>query len=172
MKSRLFWQDRVESAWEERPIVWLSGIRRVGKTFLGSSLNNMEYFDCELPSLRAQLDDPEFFFEQLDGKRIVLDEIHRLSNPSEVLKIAADHYPNVKVLATGSSSLSASKKFSDTLTGRKSEIWLTPMLFHEASVFGNTDIKHRLNVRRVTKFLYVSRFSRKKLSRVARFILG
>ena len=57
----------------------------------------------------------------------VLDEIHRLPNPSELLKIAADHYPDIRILSTGSSTLGASARFRDTLAGRKQEVWLTPM---------------------------------------------
>ena len=30
-----------------------------------------------------------------------MDEVHRLQNPSEILKIAADHYPSVRILSTG-----------------------------------------------------------------------
>jgi uncharacterized protein len=41
--------------------------------------------------------DPQSFLEGLAGKRIVLDEIHRLQNPSEMLKIAADHYPGIHI---------------------------------------------------------------------------
>jgi hypothetical protein len=47
------------------------------------------------------------------GSIVVLDEIHRLTNPSEVLKIAADHFPKVRVVATGSSTLAARRKFKD-----------------------------------------------------------
>ena len=65
--------------------------------------------------------------ERLRGRLVVLDEIHRHDNPSEILKIAADHYPEVQIVATGSSTLGASKKFRDTLAGRKAELWLTPM---------------------------------------------
>jgi len=64
----------------------------------------------------------------LKGRRVVLDEIHRLGDPSQLLKIAADHYPDVSIVATGSSTLGASKKFRDTLTGRKAEVWLTPLI--------------------------------------------
>lgn len=60
-----------------------------------------------------------------------------------MLKIAADHYPDVKILATGSSTLGASTKFRDTLTGRKVELWLTPMTIKDLSDFGKTDITHR-----------------------------
>ena len=90
------------------------------------------------------MEDPEAFLKDRKGKRVILDEIHRLQNPSELLKIAADHFSSIKILATGSSTLSASKKFKDTLTGRKLNIWLPPMLFHEQDVFNNTDFQHRL----------------------------
>jgi len=67
-----------------------------------------------------------------------------LDNPSELLKIAADHFPAVRVIATGSSSLSASAKFRDTLAGRKQEILMTPMNHADLTDFGSGDWKHRL----------------------------
>jgi uncharacterized protein len=70
------------------------------------------------------IDDPEGFLRGIRGRRIVLDEIHRLERPSEILKIAADHFPDIRILATGSSTLGASAKFRDTLAGRKEELWL------------------------------------------------
>jgi len=88
--------------------------------------------------------DPEKFLEAHRGRRIVLDEIHRLDNPSELLKISADHFPRTKILATGSSSLSASAKFKDTLAGRKSDLWLTPMCSSDLKDFHRYDLKHRL----------------------------
>jgi len=144
MKIRTYWIKKIESEWNHRSILWLSGVRRSGKTVLCKSLENIEYFDCELPRTRRQMNDPEAFLGGLRGKRIVLDEVHRLENPSELLKIAADHFPDIKVLATGSSTLQASAKFRDTLTGRKREIWLTPIMSIDLKDFGNLDIKHRL----------------------------
>src|SRR3990167_687832 len=141
--KRPFWLDLIEQAWTKKNVLWLMGIRRVGKTSLCRSIPDVEYFDCELPRTRQLLVDPEAFLISKNGKRIVLDEIHRLENPSEILKIAADHYPKVKIIATGSSTLGASVKFRDTLTGRKKEIWLTPMLMQELKLFGDEDIRHR-----------------------------
>jgi predicted AAA+ superfamily ATPase len=134
----------IEAAWRERPIVWLSGVRRVGKTCLGQSLPNVEYFDCELPRVRQTMTDPQGFWESLPDGRVVLDEIHRLPNPSELLKIAADHFPRLRVLATGSSTLGASARFRDTLTGRKRDIRLTPMTLADLADFGSRDLRHRL----------------------------
>lgn len=141
--ERSFWKNCIEQAWQQRNIVWLMGLRRVGKTSLCHSLENIEYFDCERPRVRQLFIDPEGFLESQKGKRIAIDEIHKLDDPSELLKLAADHYPEVKIIATGSSTLGASKKFKDTLTGRKREIWLTPMLLEEMAIFGNSDLRHR-----------------------------
>lgn len=124
-------------------MVWLAGVRRVGKTFLCQSLEDIEYFDCELPRTRRQMDDPEGFLANLRGRRIVLDEVHRLANPSELLKIAADHFADIKVIATGSSTLEATRKFADTLTGRKETVWLTPMLLADMEDFGDKGLAHR-----------------------------
>ena len=144
MKRRSYWIRKVEAAWTKKTVVWLYGVRRAGKTVLCQSLPDIEYFDCELPSARRAMDDPEAFLEDLRGRRVVLDEVHRLVNPSELLKIAADHYPDVRLLATGSSTLQASARFRDTLTGRKAEVWLPPMISKDLKDFGGAGLPERL----------------------------
>lgn len=142
LKTRTFWLGRVEEAWR-RSVLWLSGVRRVGKTCLCQTLPEAEYFDCELPRTRRLMEDPQAFLEDLRGHQAILDEIHRLDNPSELLKIAADHFPDVRIVATGSSTLGASARFKDTLAGRKFEVWLTPMTSADLVDFGETDLQHR-----------------------------
>jgi predicted AAA+ superfamily ATPase len=144
MVQRHFWIDLVERAWERRSVVWLAGVRRVGKTFLCQSLDGINYFDCELPRTRRLMEDPEAFLRDRRGGRLVLDEVHRLANPSELLKIAADHFPDTPVLATGSSTLEATAKFRDTLTGRKETVWMTPMIAADLADFEQEDVAHRL----------------------------
>jgi len=89
------------------------------------------------------MSDPQSFLEDLKGRTIVLDEVHRLDNPSEILKIAADHYTDTRVIATGSSTLGASAKFRDALTGRKHELWLTPIISEDLAAFKQTNLPHR-----------------------------
>jgi uncharacterized protein len=143
MVQRHHWIEQIERAWDRRSVVWLAGVRRAGKTFLSRSLDGVEYFDCELPRTRRLMEDPEEFLARLKGRRIVLDEIHRLHNPSELLKIAADHFADTPVLATGSSTLEATTKFRDTLTGRKETVWLTPMIAADLADFAHEDLQHR-----------------------------
>jgi len=83
MMNRTFWMERIVAAWSRRSVIWLSGVRRAGKTYLCQSLTDIEYFDCELPRVRGMLDDPEGFLRPLQGRTVALDEIHRLRNPSE-----------------------------------------------------------------------------------------
>jgi predicted AAA+ superfamily ATPase len=92
MYARTFWQQRLLSALQRKSVVWLTSVRRAGKTSLCQSLPEVEYFDCELPRVRREMEDPEAFLQRLEGRRVVLDEIRRLSNPSELLKIAADRF--------------------------------------------------------------------------------
>ena len=138
------WRDRIERDWRERRVVWLAGPRRLGKTTLVRSLPGIDYFDCDLPSVRRDADDTEAFLRRHRGRRIVLDEIHRLADPSTLLKIAADHFPDVHVLATGSSMLGASARFRDTLAGRKRTVRLLPVLHRELPAFGISSLDRRL----------------------------
>ena len=143
MVRRSYWIEAIEGLWAEKSVVWLAGVRRAGKTFLCRSLPGAEYLDCELPSTRRALEDPEGFLRDLGSRRVVLDEVHRLPNPSELLKIAADYHPDTQIVATGSSSLGASRRFRDTLTDRKRNLWLTPMLMQDEQEFGARGLDHR-----------------------------
>ena len=143
-RKREFWLKRLAAAWRGRSVVWLSGVRRSGKTTIARSLPRAEYLDCELPGVRRLMSQPESFLDARRGRALVLDEIHRLANPSELLKVAADHYPDIRILATGSSTLGASRRFRDTLTGRKAELWLTPMMSQDLRDFAAPGLEHRL----------------------------
>jgi len=146
MINRSLWLDSIQRAWSHRSIVWLSGVRRVGKTTLTKMLADAIYINCDLPSVQRALEEPELFLDnQVPGSKLIFDEVHRLRDPSQLLKIAADEYPQLKILATGSSTLAATRKFRDSLTGRKQAIHLLPVLWDEcADPFGIHDLDRRL----------------------------
>jgi hypothetical protein len=146
MIERPYWLERVRTAWSRRTIVWLAGVRRVGKTTLARMLPKTVYLNCDLPSVTSRLEDPEFFFRAQSARaRIILDEVHRLPDPSRTLKIAADSFPNLRILATGSSTLAATRRFRDALTGRKTVVLLLPVLWTECEdAFEIRDLDRRL----------------------------
>ena len=145
MIFRPFWLDRIESSWRKAPIVWLSGVRRVGKTTLAAELGNAEFVNCDLPSAQQLLADPEAFYRSLTRPRLILDEIHQLPDPSNLLKIGADAFQSIRILATGSSTLAATHKFRDSLAGRKRNLHLVPVLHAELPAFGVHNIRRRLH---------------------------
>ncbi|MCC7519384.1 MAG: ATP-binding protein [Verrucomicrobiae bacterium] len=144
MVQRPFWTQRMEQAWKQAPIVWLSGVRRVGKTTLAQAFSKARYLNCDLPSAQTLLHDPEAFYRSVSEPMLIFDEVHQLPDPSRVLKIGADEFPRLKILATGSSTLAATHKFRDSLTGRKRAVHLVPVLFTELSAFGIADVNRRL----------------------------
>lgn len=144
MITRNLWLRRVSALWKDRSIVWLSGVRRVGKTTLAKQVAGSVYLNCDLPSVRRALSDPEFFLASKRGSLLVLDEVHRIDDPSQLLKIAADEFPDIQILATGSSTLAATGKFRDTLTDRKRSLHLSPVLWSESrEFFGIKELERR-----------------------------
>ena len=146
LTSGPFWVERIETLWRSRNVVWLAGARRLGKTVLGRQIPKAQVFNCDLPSVRERLADPELFYATLAPDcRIVLDEVHRAEDPSGLLKIGADEHPGVRILATGSSTLHASARFRDSLVGRKWPLRLAPVLWRECPDWlGAADLDRRL----------------------------
>ena len=146
MIERPYWLRRIEESWQEAPIVWLAGVRRVGKSTLALSLGpeRVKYINCDLPVVEDMVRDPEFFYKNCEQPVVIFDEIHQLKDPARVLKVGADGFPHLRILATGSSTLAAGRKFRDTLTGRKRSVHLTPVLWDELAAFGGATLLKRL----------------------------
>ena len=102
--------------------------------------------NCDLPSTARMLRDPELFLDsQVPGSVLIFDEVHVLADPSRLLKVIPDHYLHLRVLATSFSTLAATNKFRDSLTGRKHSVHLQPVLWEECiDWLGTPDIGRRL----------------------------
>lgn len=120
-------------------IVIVYGARQVGKTTLAKKIlgeygNEGRYLNCELLSVERGLAEPEA--EKIkaflgDYKIIVLDEAQNISNIGKVLKIMVDTYPDLQIIATGSSSFDLSQKIAEPLTGRAFQFILYPLSVKE-----------------------------------------
>lgn len=143
-----------------REILFLLGTRQVGKTTLtkliakNSGFKNIFFFDLEDKEYRELFDDISvkrleniFLLEGIDTKEknlIIFDEIQLLKDPSNMLKLLHDYFENIKVIATGSSSLQIKSKFSDSLAGRKRVYIVNPLDFDEFLLFKGEDQLLRL----------------------------
>src|SRR5512138_2676078 len=101
MFARPFWIHRLQEAWRGAPIVWLAGVRRSGKTTLAQSLGGEQaiYLNCDEPAADDAVKNPSLFFKGCNKPLVIFDEIHQLKDPSRVLKIGADSFPHLKILA-------------------------------------------------------------------------
>jgi uncharacterized protein len=119
-----------------QPLIVLVGMRGVGKTTLllqhlkntfgvGSQGLYISADDINLSGVRL-VDIAEEFTEKFAGKTLVLDEIHKYPNWNQELKNIADSYPDLKVIASGSSSLDILKGQYDL--SRRSLVYELPQL--------------------------------------------
>jgi len=118
--------------------VVLLGARQVGKTTLLHTLfaNRKDVLWLNGDTTNARLMLTAQNVEQLRviiGKNnlLVIDEAQRIPDIGIVLKLIIDNIPNVKVIATGSSSLDLAHATTEPLTGRKRQFSLFPFSFSE-----------------------------------------
>jgi len=84
-------------AWEKVPVVWLTGVRRVGKRTLAKELPDALFLNCDLPGTARRVADVERFFASVDAPYVVFDEVHQLPDPSRLLKAGADEFSHLKI---------------------------------------------------------------------------
>jgi len=66
---------------------------------------------------------------------VFLDEFQKYEDFTIILKNLYDHHPNIKIIASGSSSLTIKNTIQETLAGRKRIINVFPLNFEEFLLF-------------------------------------
>lgn len=119
--------------------ILLFGPRQAGKTTLSRKIlkdygDQGEYYNCELTSVRQAFvpGKPELIKELIGDKSIVVfDEAQTVQDIGIILKVFIDTYPQIQVIATGSSSFDLANKINEPLTGRAFEFTLFPLSLEE-----------------------------------------
>lgn len=120
-------------------IILILGPRQTGKTTLSKTiladhLNDGAYYNCEILETRSNFSvgDPDKLKKYIGSKKIVVfDEAQTIENIGAILKTFIDKYPEVQVIATGSSSFDLANKINEPLTGRSFEYTLLPLSLDE-----------------------------------------
>lgn len=138
--------DQVKSKiLQSSKVVVIYGARQVGKTTL---VNHIVY-DLPLRALRIDAEDARYT-EVLSSKNVerlralvagyrlmVIDEAQQIPEIGTTLKLIHDHIPDLRVIATGSSSFDLSNKLMEPLTGRHWAFTLYPISFGELAKTNN-----------------------------------
>ncbi len=122
-------------------VVLLLGARQVGKTTLLRQLIK----ELDEPAVWLNADEADILQElnsavvstqllNLAGKQsklLIIDEAQQVEEIGKKLKLLHDTYPEIQVIATGSSSFDLLNKMSEPLTGRKRTFYLFPISYNE-----------------------------------------
>ncbi len=132
---------------KSKQIIVITGLRRTGKTVLMYHLidyllknqvkaENIVYFNFDF-----LVDNIEGVFERykssanIDYKKekiyVFLDEVQKLKDWQNKIKIYYDLYPNIKFFVSGSASLFIKKRTKESLAGRSYDFQISPLNFIE-----------------------------------------
>ncbi|MEK6920855.1 MAG: ATP-binding protein [Nanoarchaeota archaeon] len=143
-EKRKLYKQLAESL-EKRLITSVVGLRRTGKTTLLKQLINkliqegvlrqdiVLYSFDDSADLQTVINEYlKISGQDLDKKKLFffLDEIQKFPDWHNKLKMYYDHYPTIKFVVSGSSSIFI-RKNSESLAGRIQEFWLPPLSFSE-----------------------------------------
>lgn len=136
----------------EKEVLILYGARQVGKTFILYWLKNfllekkkqVYYIDLEDRKYLEILNQGPENLEKLlleqgfDLKKrifVLIDEIQYLKDPTNFLKIISDHYRDLKLIVSGSSTFEIKKKIGKALVGRALIFEIFGLSFEEFLIF-------------------------------------
>jgi len=142
VNMKIFQRDlehRIASVLFNDRMVVILGPRQSGKTTLAKKIIDSygsvaEYYDCQLADVRAHFafGHPDQLLSLTRNKKIVVfDEAQTIQDIGSILKAYHDTYPEVQIVATGSSSFDLANKIKEPMTGRAYEFTLLPLSLHE-----------------------------------------
>jgi len=147
--------SRVENSLFQGKVVIIYGARRTGKTTLIREIQKKNlgsvYLNCDEPKVRQALTNKgsvELKDFLGNNKLVFIDEAQRVKNIGLSLKLLIDNFPEMQIVATGSSSFELSNEVVEPLTGRKREFWLYPFSWQElGQVYGKNKLNNMLEQR-------------------------
>ncbi len=148
-------QAKIEQWFFKQKVIIIYGARQIGKTTLVKQIaadygQDFLYMDCDLISNRELLQIQEV--QQLKSsigqyKLLIIDEAQRVQDIGLTLKILHDHFPDLQIIATGSSSFDLSNKISEPLTGRAITFMLYPISVAELNQqYNKLELHARLEI--------------------------
>lgn len=128
-------------------ILILYGARQVGKTTLANDIlrdyPGALYLNCETNPVYELLSsrNMERIRSYLGETRLlVLDEAQKIREIGLVLKLIHDTWPEIQIIATGSSSFDLLNELSEPLTGRNIKFLLYPLSYSEIARYNHISV--------------------------------
>lgn len=136
-----FQLERLKKIIQPGKVIVIYGPRRVGKTTLIKKFleNQSEYLFVSGEDIYVREYLSSSAVQKIKGfigkkSLLVIDEAQSIDNIGLNLKLIVDHMPEVKIIATGSSTFDLAKHVGEPLTGRKKILNLYPLAQLELNV--------------------------------------
>jgi len=167
MKPRKSFQSLLKQK-KDKKVSLLIGARQVGKTTILKALHkelragsNAIFFDLDIYSNYEKVNTFESFVNTLklngydenhrDFFYVFLDEFQRYPGLTLIIKNIYDRFDNIKIYASGSSSIKIKDEIQESLAGRKRTNNIYPLSFEEFLWFKEDEdaIQHLHNIRKL-----------------------
>jgi predicted AAA+ superfamily ATPase len=130
-------QSEIDSYLFKGKAILVFGARQVGKTSLiKNTIKDQSYL-----WLNGDEPDTQLLLENIttdrlkaligDNKILVIDEAQMIHNIGLLIKRMVDNYPEIQVIASGSSAFELADKTKESMVGRKQELQLFPLSYSE-----------------------------------------
>lgn len=137
MINRIIEQTIRQKLFKGKAII-LTGPRQTGKTTLLKTIfkkeEGVQWLNGDDQETRILLEEVSAAkWQRIIGshKMLVIDEAQRISDIGIKLKLVTDQFPEVQLVASGSSAFELANKINEPLTGRKWQYHLFPISFGE-----------------------------------------
>ena len=149
-------QSVIQDKCFRKKAILILGARQVGKTtllkqFMRVQTDEVLYLNCDEAMTVSQLTNRNIRQIQMmigNAKIVVIDEAQKVDNIGVTLKMIVDNFPDVQVIATGSSAFELRNRLNEPLTGRKYEYRLFPISTNEIyKTEGYMDVQRQLESR-------------------------
>ena len=153
---RRIMQRQIESRMQAQKVMLLFGARRVGKTFLlkqivadfsGKSLV-LNGEDADSVAMLEPVSIANYRHVFQDVKLLAIDEAQHIPDIGKKLKLIVDEVPDIRVIASGSSSFDLKNQAGEPLVGRSTQFMLLPLSQQEISTIESPiETKRNLEIR-------------------------
>lgn len=149
-------QKKLEEKMFKGKVITLLGARQTGKTTLlkliSKQFEQILWLNADEFDIQEKFQNPtSTSLKALIGNNnlVIIDEAQRINGIGLALKLIIDNYPDIQIIATGSSAFELSNKLNEPLTGRKFEFQLYPLTTqelnqHQSELIENRLLNHRL----------------------------
>lgn len=120
-------------------VILIYGARQIGKTTLLKHLRdeykNVRFLNGDEPSVQENFSSKKNSNEIKqfigDSKLVFIDEAQNIEGCAKSIKLIYDNYPEIQIIATGSSAFDLQNMMNEPLTGRNLSLYMNPLMVSE-----------------------------------------